>query len=127
MPIPFPDPIAITLLRDNFADQFDDNIGSNIDVSQVPSLRVTLVTDREAPTNWERTPIFQAEVWASTALEAGQLATEISNVWPTLSRQTVGEGFISHCWVESQPRPINESSSDFYRYFLEIGMRVHSA
>lgn len=127
MAIPFPDPMIIELLRENFSEQFDDNIGSNIDVSQVPSLRVTLITDRESPTNWERTPIFQVEVWSSSALQAGQLATEISNVWPTLGRQMVGEGYVSHTWVHSQPRPLNESDSDYFRYFLEVGLRVHTS
>lgn len=122
--IPFADPVVIALL----VDRFSDAVGDRVSVSQVagpPSLRVTLTGDLEAPTDWERTPIFQVEVWAVSEFEAGTLATRITNEWPQIRRVNAAGAYVSGAWIESHPRPLPADDTDLARYILEVGLRLH--
>lgn len=125
MTIPFADPVVVALLAEHFADEVGDRV-STTDVGPSPSLRVTLLYDEEPPTTWERTPIFQVEVWADDAYAAGVLATRITNVWPTLRRVNAGGAYVSGCWIDSHPRPLPDPDTDRARYLLQVGLRIHA-
>lgn len=124
MTVPFPDPVVVALLVQHFGDEVGDRVSIDT-VGLVPSLRVSNTGDREAPSNWERTPIFQVEVWHSSAFAAGTLATRIANEWPSIRRVNVAGAFVSGAWVETNPRPLPADDTDLARYFLEVGLRLH--
>lgn len=124
MTVPFADPVVIALLVEHFGDAVGNRVSID-NVATTPSLRVALVGDLEAPTLWERTPIFQVEVWADSAFEAGTLATRITNEWPSIRKVTAGGAYVSGTWIESHPRPLPADDTDLARYFLEVGLRLH--
>lgn len=124
--IPFPDPTAVALMLQLVGDEVADRVGTDEEIGSVPFVRLTLVADLEPPTNWERTPLFQVEVWHHTPYEAGVLATRIANLWPTVRRSTAAGAYVSGAWVESMPRPLPDPNTDHARYFLEVGLRIHT-
>lgn len=125
-PIPFPDPAVLRLLADLPALAFTvgGRVSSELD-GTLPALRVTKVYDREQPSSWETVPVYQVEVWTRDEFQAGTLAWNIANTWPTAKAEIVGDALVHGRWVEANPIKSNDPDyPDLYRYLIHIGIRL---
>jgi hypothetical protein len=128
--IPFPDPVVISLLANLpvLSSTVDDRVSTELDDRGIlPALRITKVTDREPPTYWEATPIYQVEVWAQDEFQAGSIAWEIKNHWPTAVREVVGDALVHGRWVDSDPHSSPDPQTDLPRYLMTVGIRLSGA
>lgn len=126
--LPMPEPAAVELLARMLPGTMDVATSSNgVTPQTLPFLRVTVTGDREAPTDWERTPILQVDVWAETETEAAELATFLAYAWPLTSDSETGDAYISGAWVEQHPRLLTSTpTAEPPRYILSLGFRIHS-
>lgn len=124
--IPFPDPVVISLLANlpALSADFDGRVSTRLNPDDLPAIRITKVSDREAPSPWEATPIYQIEVWTDDELQAGELAWKIRNTWPTAVREVVGDALVHGRWVDTNPTPAPDPDTDKSRYLLDVGIRL---
>lgn len=130
MTVPYPDPAVIAILSE--LPGLED-VGGRVATQLVPhkeplpALRVTKVSDREAPSSWEATPIYQIEVWANDEFQAGSLAWVIRNNWPTVIKQVIGDALVTGRWVDSDPFPQPDPETGLPRFLVSVGIRLSGA
>lgn len=134
--IPNPDPVVVRILTDLTADTPIQGRASTVLGDELPAVRVTKVGDAEDPaTDWEAAPRYQIEVWATDEIEAGDLAWDLRNRWPTARRQVVGNAVVHGRWVETNPRSFPDTSenivadggTDYARHIFTVGVRLSGA
>ena len=126
--LPFGDPIVIHLLRANstLAPLHGGRVGLRLE-NPLPAFRVANIGDVESTTTWERATAYQVEIWAANDLTAGQLATTVANVWPSISGTAIPSlnAYVSSCWVHTHPRNLPDTTSDKARYLVDVALRYH--
>lgn len=112
--IPFPDPAVIALLTEIPAlAALSGRVSTELaDDGHLPAIRITKVSDYEAPTSWEATPVYQVEIWSTNEFEAGSLAWAVKNHWPTAKRQIVGDALVHGRWIDTDPFPSPDPETD---------------
>lgn len=121
--VPFADPVIISLLA-NHPDLLPRH-GGRVSVESLdplPSLRVTNVGDTGAGSYWGTSPVFQVEAWDYDPIAAGEMANLIANTMPEIRQVQVEGAFVVGVWIESNPRPLPDPDTDYFRYVLEVGL-----
>ncbi|MBP2323356.1 hypothetical protein JOF56_003741 [Kibdelosporangium banguiense] len=127
MTVPYPDPAIIALLTTlPGLDEIGGRVSTQLD-STLPAIRVTKVSDREAPVSWEATPIYQIEVWADDEFQAGALAWAIKNNWPTAKRAVVLDALVHGRWVDTDPISSPDPETELPRFLITVGIRLSGA
>lgn len=123
--VPYPDPVAIALLATlpALATTIGDRVSTTLD-STLPAIRLTKVADREPPSYWEATPIYQAEIWAEDEFQAGQIAWDLKNAWPTATHEVVGDALVTGRWVDFDPHSSPDPQTELPRFLVGLGIRL---
>jgi hypothetical protein len=95
--------------------------------STLPAVRVALVYDLNADYTYERTPVFQIEVWADDEAVADTIAVQIYDAWPSF-RGTFGDAVVSGAWPHSGgPLPLPDPTTNKPRAYFMGALRIHGA
>jgi hypothetical protein len=126
--VPFPDPVLVSLLSElpAVASTAGGRVSTVLD-AMLPALRVVLVGHREAPSSWEATPLYQVEVWADDEFQAGSLAWDIANTWPSVTKVIREGALVTHRWLSTSPFPSPDPETGKSRYLLTVGIRLSGA
>lgn len=124
MSVPYPDPVFVSVLAGlpGF-DELDGRVSTYLD-SVLPAVRVTKVSDLEASTREEATPIYQVEIWADEEFVAGDLAWRLTAAWPSSTATVAGAALVHGRWVETNPFPQPDAETEKPRYLLNLGIRL---
>lgn len=128
MSVPYPDPVLVSVL--STLPELTETVAGRVStvlLPTLPAIRVTKVSDAEPPTTWEAAPIYQAEVWADDEADAGQIAWDLVNAWPTAVATVVGAARVHGRWVETNPFPSPDVDTGTPRYIVTLGIRLSGA
>jgi len=124
--IPRPAPAVVAFIKSLGITALGGRVSTQLSQT-LPACRITLLYDLDPSEDWERTPVFQVEVWATDDAIADEIANEIYNRWRSFRGQ-YGQAYVSGAWPHSGgPRPLPDQTTNLKRAQFEAALRIHGA